>query len=171
MNSEGISTARLLEMAGELLLPWTERTDVPVANRLDVIIKAADLPDAARKLYDSDWGYLVAITGLDLGPEVNALEVLYHFGEGAAVVTLRVTIPRENATIPSVCHIIPAAVFFERELSEMFGIVVEGLVDPSRLFLPDEWPADTFPLRKDFTGLELLTATGAPDNTDDERKE
>ena len=42
------------------------------------------------------------------------------------------------------------ATFFERELSEMFGITVVGTPNPDRLFLPDDWPTDAPPLRKDF---------------------
>jgi formate hydrogenlyase subunit 5 len=49
-----------------------------------------------------------------------------------------------------VCSSIPGATFFERELSEMFGITVVGTPNPDRLFLPDQWPTDAPPLRKDF---------------------
>jgi Ni,Fe-hydrogenase III component G len=32
----------------------------------------------------------------------------------------------------------------------MFGITVAGAPDSSRLFLPDQWPEGSYPLRKDF---------------------
>ena len=32
----------------------------------------------------------------------------------------------------------------------MFGITVMGTPNPDRLFLPDQWPTDAPPLRKDF---------------------
>ena len=63
---------------------------------------------------------------------------------------LRVGLGRDRPVIPTICNIIPSASFFERELSEMFGITVEGTPNPARLFLPDEWPAGVYPLRKDY---------------------
>jgi Ni,Fe-hydrogenase III component G len=32
----------------------------------------------------------------------------------------------------------------------MLGLTVTGTPDPSRLFLPDDWPDGVYPLRKDF---------------------
>ncbi|MFZ0546911.1 MAG: NADH-quinone oxidoreductase subunit C [Candidatus Promineifilaceae bacterium] len=145
-----MDTEKNLQTAESILAPWTKQTNNPDANRLDVIVEAADLITAINALQQADWGYLAAITGLDLGPEAGKMEVLYHFCEGAAVVTLRVTLDRETAVVPTVCGLIPSAGFFERELSEMFGITVEGTPNSDRLFLPDEWPDGVYPLRKDF---------------------
>jgi Ni,Fe-hydrogenase III component G len=139
----------LLDTAQQLLTEWAKATTKPTANRLDVQIEAADLPQAAQTLRQARWGFLTAITGLD-DIKTNELEALYHFVNGAANVNLRVRIPRENASIPSVCGSSPGATFFERELSEMFGITVVGTPNPDRLFLPDQWPTDAPPLRKDF---------------------
>lgn len=144
-----MSTETLLDQAQQLLAPWTQETHNPEPNRLDVVLDAAYLAAATQALLDTRWGYLAAITGLDPGPETGELEVLYHFCSGAAVVTLRARIPRDDAKIPTVCHICPSASPFERELSEMFGITVTGTPDPTRLFLPDDWPEGVYPLRKD----------------------
>ncbi len=138
-----------LEMAGALLAPWSAGTANPAPERLDVSIAPEHLVEAASALVDARWGYLAAITGLDPGPDTGDLEVLYHFCSGPAVLTLRVRIPRSGATVPTVCGVVPSATLFERELIEMFGVAVEGTPDPSRLFLPEEWPDAIFPLRKD----------------------
>ena len=139
----------LLDTAQQLLTTWVKAATKPAANRLDIRIEPADLPQAAQTLRQARWGFLTAITGLD-DVKAGELEVLYHFVNGAANVNLRVRIPRENASIPSVCGSSPGATFFERELSEMFGITVVGTPNPDRLFLPDQWPTDAPPLRKDF---------------------
>jgi NADH:ubiquinone oxidoreductase subunit C len=139
-----------LEGVAVLLKPWSAETNTPQANRLDVVIGAADLVTAVAALRQAGWGYLAAITGLDLGVDAGRMEVLYHFCEGAAVLTLRVMIDRETAVIPTLCNLIPSASFFERELIEMFGITVEGTPNTDHLFLPDEWPEGVYPLRKDF---------------------
>ncbi len=139
-----------LEIAEYLLRAQVRAYSRPHPNRLDATVDPAGLPGAVRMLINTEWGYLSAISGLDPGAESGELEVLYHFCEGAAVVTLRVRVPREAARVPSLCAIIPSAGFFERELSEMFGVSVEGMPDPAPLFLPDEWPEGVYPLRKDY---------------------
>jgi Ni,Fe-hydrogenase III component G len=122
----------------------------PEQNRIDLVVEPAHLLECVGPLAAARWGYLSAITGLDLGAESGRLEVLYHFCNRAAVLTLRVTLPRDAPIVPSVCGLIPAATLFEREVMEMFGVVCEGTPDPRRLFLPDEWPDGTYPLRKDY---------------------
>ena len=139
-----------LQRASTLLAPWAQSVNLPEPNRLDVSIETSDLVVTTATLSEARWGYLTAITGLDLGVEAGLIEVLYHFCAGPAVVTLRVGIPRTTPSVPSICSIIPSAGFFERELSEMFGLVVVGTPNPDRLYLPDDWPADVYPLRKDF---------------------
>lgn len=140
-----------LMIAERLLEAHASAITRPEPNRLDASIDLQDLLQAVRMLVSSHWGYLAAITGVDPGVDAGGFVVLYHFCAGGVVVTLRVHIPRDAPAVPSVCEIVPSASFFERELIEMFGIAVEGTPDPSRLFLPDEWPDGVYPLRKDFT--------------------
>lgn len=145
-----------LQAARDILAPWAGEIQAPEPNRIDVPIAAENLLLAVAALDSSRWGYLAAITGLDLGVEACQIEVLYHYCEGAVVVTLRVTTPRAESSVPSVCPVIPSASIFERELVEMMGINVVGTPDRGRLFLADDWPDGIYPLRKDAV-LELGT--------------
>lgn len=138
-----------LHAAQQLLSAWAGEWQTPEPNRLDVPVSADNLLLAVAALDSSNWGYLAAITGLDLGVDAGQMEVLYHFCSGAAVVTLRVAAPREAASVPSVCGVIPSASVFERELVEMFGLTVVDTPDATHLFLPDDWPENVYPLRKD----------------------
>jgi NADH:ubiquinone oxidoreductase subunit C len=143
-----------LHQAMALLEPRALKITEPAAHRADAYLDPGRLLPAVESLRKARWGFLTAITGLD-DMKANEIEVLYHFVNGSANVNLRVRIPRDNGSIPSVCSLIPAATFFERELSEMFGINVIGTPNPDRLFLPDEWPTDAPPLRKDFVMPQL----------------
>lgn len=149
-----MNTEAALDTAATILAPWGPAATRPEPTRLDIAIAREHLLEAVGALQGARWGYLSAMTGLDL-PAPGEFEVLYHFCAGAAIVTLRVRAPKTDATVPSICGVIPSASFFERELSEMFGITVVGTPDPARLFLPDDWPEGVFPLRKDY-------APGAP---------
>jgi Ni,Fe-hydrogenase III component G len=144
MNAETALTT-----ASELLANWTLETTTPEPNRLDIVMDAGNLLAAVRALDGADWGYLAGITGLDLGTEAGQLLILYHFCADAAVLNLRVSVPREAASVPSICDVLPAASFYERELREMLGVDVVGLANPDHLFLPDDWPDGVYPLRKD----------------------
>lgn len=137
-----------------LLLNYTERRIKLTGNGrldcLDINVTAEELLTVIQALLDNDWGYLATITGVDLGVEAGEIEVMYHFCHGAAVVTLSVKVPRDNAIVPSVCGLIPSASFYERELLEMFGVTITNTPNTDHLFLPDNWPENVYPLRKDF---------------------
>jgi len=141
-----------LQRAEELLTAWKKEATHPEANRLDVSISEHGLRPAVTALHNAHWGYLSAITGLDLGPAAGQMEALYHFCNGAAITTLRIHLPRtSDATLPTIEDIIPPATFFERELHEMLGFKIRGAKSSDRLFIPDDWPEDVFPLRSDFS--------------------
>lgn len=175
-----MDTKTRLEAANDLLAPWASGTNSPEPDRLDIYVDAANLVNAVKALRQPScgqpWGYLSAITGLDTSenPEESqpgALEALYHFCADSVVVTLRVKSPRQEAWVPSICDVIPSASLYERELSEMLGFTVINTPNPARLFLPDDWPDDLYPLRKDFN-LNLLAQhdqstrlTPAPEST------
>lgn len=145
-----MTTESLLEEAVQLIGDKAAAQSVPEPGRIDLAVEPVRLLECVGALTKAQWGYLSSITGLDLGPQDGHIEALYHFCRMAAVLTLRVSMPRENAVVPSVCGVIPAATLFERELMEMFGVVCEGTPDSRRLFLSDDWPAGVYPLRKDF---------------------
>jgi NADH:ubiquinone oxidoreductase subunit C len=130
---------------------WKMETRRPEENRIDVLMPApTDLVPFVAALRVQRLGYLATITGLDPGPESGHLELLYHFCPGAALITLRLRVPRDGGRVPTLTEIIPSAESPEREVREMFGIDFDGLRNPDRLYLPDDWPTAVFPQRKDF---------------------
>lgn len=147
-------TEKAIEIGRELAERWSWRLETrqPEPTRLDVILTSpADLVPVAVALRVQRLGYLAAVTGLDRGPDGGTLELLYHFCHGAAVITLRLSVPRQGAVVPTLSDIIPSAESSEREIAEMFGVTFEGLRPAGYLYLPDEWPEATYPLRKDCT--------------------
>jgi len=107
--------------------------------------------DAARELMDGHRARFITATGTDTR---NAVEILYHFsidGEGA-VVSLRVTLPKDRLEVDSLAPLIKAAEWVEREIHEMLGVRFRGHPDPRRLLLADDWPEGSYPLRRDGEG-------------------
>jgi Ni,Fe-hydrogenase III component G len=148
-----MNTEEILTLASGIVQSWDWATEIsrPNPKQLDVKVNLLqELVPIIVALRVKRLGYLSAIVCLDLGPEANEMEVLYHFCPGDAVIALRVRIPRDGGVLPSLCEIVPGAEVFERELREMFGIEITGLHTPDRLYLPDDWPEGVYPMRKDF---------------------
>ena len=61
---------------------------------------------------------------------------------------LRVQVPADDATCPSLFDVHPGTEGLEREVYDMFGIEFTGHPDLSRILMPEDW--DGFPLRKDY---------------------
>ncbi len=91
---------------------------------------------------------LCTITGTDDGANFG---VTYHIARtDGTVLSMRVFTPRENPVIKTVTPAFPAATLYERELWDLLGIKSVGLPEGKRYPLPDDWPADEHPLRKDW---------------------
>ena len=149
-----------LAQSEKLLAPWNKETIRPESNRLDVVIAGDDLRAAVIALHEANWGYLSAITGMDLGPVSAQMEALYHFCSGPAITSLRIRLPHDHASLPSIADILPPASFFEREMQEMLGFHFSGLNISERLFLPDDWPEDVYPMRADFSPDQAAPVAG-----------
>ncbi len=79
--------------------------------------------------------HLTTITGDDMGDEIR---LLYHMWHGCGL-TLEVKLPLTDPRIATLTEQIPGATMYEREISDMFGVVFDGHPDLSRLLLPDSW--------------------------------
>lgn len=152
-----MDTISALESAKALLAPWTERVETPEPERVDVYMPAEKIVEAVQAMVDAGGWHLSAMTGLDIpdtATSEGAIEILYQFCQGAAVATLRIQVPYGLPEAPSICGVIPAATLYEREMIEMFGVILDGTPVKARLLLPDDWPDWVYPLRKSFKGLE-----------------
>lgn len=61
---------------------------------------------------------------------------------------LRVQVPADDPTCPSLFDVHPGTEAMEREVYDMFGITFTGHPDMSRILMPEDW--EGHPLRKDY---------------------
>ena len=64
-------------------------------------------------------------------------------------IRVRVQVPADDVTIPTLFDIHPGTEAHERETFDMFGIVFTGHPDMTRILMPEDW--DGHPLRKDYS--------------------
>jgi len=119
-------------------------------DRIELTVKPEAIADVAAYLRDREAGgydFLANLCGVDYGDELGVVYHIYRNGTTARV-GIRVRLPREEPSLPSISGVFPAANWKEREAAEMYGIVFEGHPDPRKLLLPDDW--EGFPMRKDY---------------------
>jgi NADH-quinone oxidoreductase subunit C len=96
---------------------------------------------------------LMDLTGVDyLLPEKHT-DIIYvlHNPTNFERLILIVKLKREEP-LPSVTDIWEGADWYERELYDLFGVVIEGHPDMKRILMPDDWKGH--PLQKDYSLTE-----------------
>lgn len=123
-----------------------------------------DLPqENFRPVFDhavNGMGFVIlcTITGLDLGDKLGAI---YHLArENGVTLNLSTAVPKDKPVLQTVSDTFPPADAYERELHDLLGFDVQGLPAGNRYPLPDGWPANQYPLRKDWKA-EMLEASPA----------
>lgn len=122
--------------------------------REDMVILSAsprDLVSAARYITDLG-GRFITSAGADTRTLSGMYQVtqLFALDKEKVFLVLKVEIDPAQTSIPSIAGFIPGAGWAEREVRDMIGVEPIGHPDPRRLVLPDDWPQDVHPLRKDF---------------------
>jgi len=94
--------------------------------------------------------FLSDITAVDKFPIEPRFELNYHLLslERRARLRLKVRVSGQDAVVPSVVSVWPAANWHEREAFDLMGVRFEGHPDLTRILMPDDW--EGHPLRKDY---------------------
>ena len=131
-----------------------ELTEADAPNDQDawVGVPREDVQKMAQFIVD-EWGpvHLSTITGNDRGGHID---VIYHFVADGVSLNLRAAVDKAVDEIDTITPVVPAAIMYEREITDMFGVAIAGHPDPRRLVLPEDWPEGDYPLRRDDTGDE-----------------
>ena len=133
----------------------------------------ADYLDMIGWLYDDGYRVAVDLTGVDYlfdldrslpaGVVPERFEVVVNLlsTELRRRIRVRVQLPEDDLTLPTIYFLHPGTEAQERETYDMFGIVFTGHPDMTRILMPDEW--EGHPLRKDY-GISRIPVQfkGAP---------
>ena len=138
---------------GSALGAWHEsKSENAYQRRMGSFVEIAEpsrLQDIAFFLRDDlQFDNLILISSVDNGN--GSLSIVYNVEStsGHYQLTLKVTVPADNAHVPSVADIWSHANWHEREAWDMMGIRFDGHPDHRRILLDEDYPGH--PLRKDF---------------------
>ncbi|EFX2163141.1 TPA: NADH-quinone oxidoreductase subunit C [Shigella flexneri] len=152
-RGEAILAALKTQFPGAVL---DEERQTP--EQVTITVKINLLPDVVHYLYYQHDGWLPVLFGNDERTLNGHYAVYYALSmEGAEKcwIVVKALVDADSREFPSVTPRVPAAVWGEREIRDMYGLIPVGLPDQRRLVLPDDWPEDMHPLRKDAMDYRL----------------
>jgi Ni,Fe-hydrogenase III component G len=125
----------------------------PVPKKIYLSIRREAIRRLAEYLFRSVGARFNTIVGIDRRPTHQDFQTTHVFSldEDKIFVLLQSSLDGDHPEIDSITPIIPGANWAEREIQDLLGIRANGHVDPRRLALPDDWPDNLHPLRRDFT--------------------
>jgi Ni,Fe-hydrogenase III component G len=142
--------ARFPELTGKVLAPRERRAFVEVP--LEAFRTVFEF--AVRELH---FDRLCTITGMD---DKATLSALYSLSRGDGwLLSIKTRVPSEKPVLDTVTDIFPGSANYERELVDLLGFEVCGVPPGRRYPLPESWPVDQKPLRKDWKPAQTKTAS------------
>ncbi len=139
-----------------LVKEWCEGTKKLPQKTVWMTVPREILTDAVALLISIDYPHLGVIAASDNG---DMIDLLYHLqvffgGKHEEInVVFTVQVPKSDPRVPTISGLIPGAVYTEREKQDMIGVIVDGIPDSRRIFLPDDFPDGVYPWRKDDKGI------------------
>ncbi|MBB1092217.1 NADH-quinone oxidoreductase subunit C [Rhodopseudomonas pseudopalustris] len=133
-------------------LPGAAIGHVVTYSELTVTIDATKVVDVVRFLRDDPrcrFINIVDVTAVDYPGRVPRFDLVYHFLSPTlnARIRLRAEVG-ETTLVPSIISVFPGTDWFEREVYDLYGIIITGHPDMRRLLT--DYGFDGHPLRKDF---------------------
>ena len=123
-----------------------------IGDTIQTLVTGENLPAVIRVLREDFGARFITSVGIDKRELTGCYDVnqLFALDPEKIFLVIRTEVDPARAEIPSITSIIPGANWAEREVRDMVGVIPIGHPDPRRLVLPDDWPDNVYPLRKDF---------------------
>jgi NADH-quinone oxidoreductase subunit C len=138
------------ELAGRLRQRFVEvldaRGEVTVTVAPDQLLAALGY---LREVEDLSFRFLSDLTASDWPGREPRFWLAYQLRsvEHHHWVRVKVGLPADDPTVPSVTALFPTANWHEREVFDFFGVIFQGHPDLRRIEMPEGW--EGHPLRKD----------------------
>jgi Ni,Fe-hydrogenase III large subunit/Ni,Fe-hydrogenase III component G len=112
---------------------------------------------ALARAVKEEGGQLIALWGSDDRHLGDGFGIHVAFLTGAGIAWVSCVLSANTPAYPDLAHIFPQADRMQRATFDLLGIHADGAVDERKWLRHGAWPADTFPLRKDFDATQPAT--------------
>ncbi|MDE1843221.1 MAG: NADH-quinone oxidoreductase subunit C [Thaumarchaeota archaeon] len=116
-------------------------------DELHLNVELNDMPKICDYVYKNLNARLATIICSDERKNIGSFIIRYVFEKDNVFIFIIVS---TSDSFPSIALHVPAAVLYEREIRDMFGLIPTGNPDTRPLVLHEHWPDGIFPLRKEF---------------------
>lgn len=140
----------ILEAKLEVMQPWLSIAP----NRMkDVALFLRDDPSM-------QFDYMMCLSGVDYND--GRLGIVYHLFSMVHrhKIVLKAFCTKDNAHVQSVSSVWGTANWHEREVFDMYGIIIDEHPDLRRILMPNDW--EGHPLRKDYKVPEYYNGMKVP---------
>ena len=135
-------------------------------DKATVTIAPALVRETLALLKGRGYRFLASVHGVDYYPEEPRLGVLYELLDMTEVdrITVKLRVPTDAPSVPSVTPQWPTADHQEREVFDMFGVIFDEHPDLRRILMPEDY--EGHPQRRDFPvgGEPVLFTHNEPHN-------
>ncbi len=149
-----MDTSKLADLGATIAaeLPGAVTGHAIAFGELTITANAADIVRVVRFLRDDprcEFRCFIDITAIDWPSREKRFDVVYQFLSPTKNARVRVKTETDEATpIPSIIDVFVGADWFEREMYDLYGVLVTGHPDMRRLLT--DYGFEGHPLRKDF---------------------
>ncbi|UJS18895.1 MAG: NADH-quinone oxidoreductase subunit C [Candidatus Jettenia sp.] len=147
MDTEFIATAIKSNFPQAIIDSSTFRNELTLTIKKEFIVQVARFLKEDKELH---FNFLSDLCGVDRVETDGIFEVVYHLYsiDKNHRVRLKVPIPSNELSIPTVTNVWKTANWHERETYDMFGIKFTGHPDLRKILTPEDF--EGYPLRKDY---------------------
>ena len=110
-------------------------------NKGTLLVHPPAIRETLARLREKGFDSLMSVRGVDYYPEEPRLGVHYELLDMDALdrLTVKVRVPLDAPTVPSVTPDWPTADHQEREVYDMFGVVFDDHPDLRRILMPEDY--------------------------------
>jgi len=138
--SDSVALAAVRERLPAKIIDIEEKSPA----RVYVYIAPEEIVAASRFMFEECGARLATVSGVDTR---SGIELVYHWmcAKDHQFITIKTKAKKPFPEIDSVGSFLPAAIWIEREIHDILGVVFRGHPDFRRLILADSWPDGVYP--------------------------
>jgi formate hydrogenlyase subunit 5 len=148
---------RFMKLNNELARLFGEQLEIAagVNNELYITTSESEIHSKIIRLYENNFELVVLFCAEDCA--AKGFMLFYAFEKAGFEEILVLQCPLNGKSAVSIATVFPSACWYEREVTDGFGVEFSGAFDKRRLFLHETYPADFHPLLKSFKNGKIET--------------